>query len=127
MRLSDQPPRLLLHPSVLQQPQLSGDLGEGAMRRVERPTYPRTLLIAITFLSSCGEVVHSLPAPIVPAAGWALLWAITSDQQSCFSCDVGVMTYQVDPNSGGLTPVPNSFFLLTNSEVGNVASLAITQ
>jgi 6-phosphogluconolactonase len=64
--------------------------------------------------------------PVIDPTG-KFLWAITSDQQSCFHCDIGVTTYQVDPNTGGLTPVPNSFLLLTNSEVGSVNSLAITK
>jgi 6-phosphogluconolactonase len=64
--------------------------------------------------------------PVVDPTG-DFLWAITGDQQSCFSCDVGVTTYQVDPNTGALTAVPNSFLLLTNSQVGYVNSLAITK
>jgi 6-phosphogluconolactonase (cycloisomerase 2 family) len=64
--------------------------------------------------------------PVIDPTG-NFLWAITSDQQSCFHCDIGVTTYQVDPNTGALTPVPNSFLLLTNSAVGSVDSLAITQ
>ena len=64
--------------------------------------------------------------PVIDPTG-NFLWAITSDQQSCFHCDIGVTTYQVDPNTGALTPVPNSFLLLTNSAVGSVDSLAITK
>ena len=64
--------------------------------------------------------------PVIDPTG-NFLWAITSDQQSCFHCDIGVTTYQVDSNTGGLTPVPNSFWLLTNSAVGSVNSLAITK
>lgn len=63
--------------------------------------------------------------PVIDPTG-DFLWAITA-QQNCFQCNVGVTTYQVDRNSGGLTAVPNSFFLLTNSEVGDVVSLAITE
>ena len=55
------------------------------------------------------------------------VWAITGDQQACFNCDIGVAAFQIDQNTGGLTQVPNSFVLLTNSEVGSVASLAITK
>lgn len=55
------------------------------------------------------------------------LWALTGDQEACFSCDIGVTTYSVDANTGALTPVPNSFLLLTNTEVGSVDSLAITK
>jgi 6-phosphogluconolactonase (cycloisomerase 2 family) len=63
--------------------------------------------------------------PVIDPTG-NFLWAITV-QQNCFQCNIGVTTYQVDPSSGNLTVVPNSFFQLTNSEVGSVASLAITQ
>jgi len=63
--------------------------------------------------------------PVIDPTG-NFLWAITA-QQNCFQCDIGVTTYQVDANSGSLTAVPNSFFLLTNSEVGSVDSLAITE
>jgi 6-phosphogluconolactonase (cycloisomerase 2 family) len=64
--------------------------------------------------------------PVISPSG-NFLWAITSDQQSCFSCDVGVMTYQVNAETGALTAVPNSFLLLTNSEVGSAECLAITK
>lgn len=64
--------------------------------------------------------------PVISPSG-DFLWAITGDQQACFHCDIGITTYQVDANTGGLTPVPNSFVLLTNSEVGSVDSLAITK
>jgi 6-phosphogluconolactonase len=64
--------------------------------------------------------------PVISPTG-DFLWAITGDQEACFNCDVGVTTYQVDANTGALTAVPNSFVLLTNSEVGSVDSLAITK
>ncbi len=64
--------------------------------------------------------------PVIDPTG-DFLWAITGDQQSCFHCDQGVTTYSVNPNTGALTPVPNSFLFLTNSEVGAVDSLAITK
>jgi 6-phosphogluconolactonase (cycloisomerase 2 family) len=64
--------------------------------------------------------------PVIDPTG-NFLWAIGSDQQSCFHCDVDVAVYQVNPNDGSLTLVPNSFFFLTNSEVGSVSSLAITK
>ena len=64
--------------------------------------------------------------PVISPTG-DFLWAITGDQEACFHCDIGVSTYQVDANTGALTPVPNSFLLLTNSEVGSVDSLAITK
>ncbi len=64
--------------------------------------------------------------PVISPTG-DFLWAITGDQTACFHCDIGITTYQVNANTGALTPVPNSFVLLTNSEVGSVASLAITK
>lgn len=64
--------------------------------------------------------------PVISPAG-DLLWAITGDQQACFHCDIGITTYQVNASTGALTAVPNSFVLLTNSEVGSVDSLAITK
>jgi 6-phosphogluconolactonase (cycloisomerase 2 family) len=64
--------------------------------------------------------------PVIDPTG-NFLWALTGDQEACFSCDIGVTTYSVDPNTGALTPVPNSFLLLTNTEVGSVDSLAITK
>ncbi len=63
--------------------------------------------------------------PVIDPTG-DFLWAITA-QQNCFQCDVGVTAYQVDPNAGTLTAVPNSFLVLTNSEVGYVESLAISR
>ncbi len=63
--------------------------------------------------------------PVIDPTG-SFLWAITS-QQNCFQCDIGVTAYQVDPDSGSLTAVPNSFLVLTNSEVGSIDTLAITQ
>jgi 6-phosphogluconolactonase (cycloisomerase 2 family) len=64
--------------------------------------------------------------PVIDPTG-TFLWALTGDQEACFSCDIGVTTYSVDANTGALTPVPNSFLLLTNTEVGSVDSLAITK
>jgi 6-phosphogluconolactonase (cycloisomerase 2 family) len=63
--------------------------------------------------------------PVIDPTG-NFLWAITA-QQNCFHCDIGVTTYRVDPNSGSLTAASNSFFLLTNSEVGSIDCLAITK
>jgi 6-phosphogluconolactonase (cycloisomerase 2 family) len=77
---------------------------------------------AITQVSSSGPGDW----PVISPTG-DFLWAITGDQQACFNCDIGITTYQVDANTGALTPVPNSFLLLTNSEVGSVDSLAITK
>ncbi len=64
--------------------------------------------------------------PVIDPTG-DFLWAIAADQQSCFHCDIGVQTYQVDPNTGAFTAVQNGYFLLTNSAVGSVSSLAITK
>lgn len=64
--------------------------------------------------------------PVISPTG-DFLWAITSDQQACFHCDYDVETYQVNADTGALTPVPNSYLFLTNSEVGAVDSLAITK
>ena len=64
--------------------------------------------------------------PVIDPTG-DFLWAITGDQTACFHCDEGVTTYSVNPTTGALTPVPNSFLLLTNSEVGAVNSLASTK
>jgi len=55
------------------------------------------------------------------------VWAITGDTPACFHCDIGVAAFEIDPNTGELAEVPNSFFLLTNTEVGDVGSLAITK
>jgi len=63
--------------------------------------------------------------PVIDPTG-DLLWAITV-QQNCFHCEVGVTAYQVDPNAGTLTAVPNSTLDLTNSEVGYLIGLAITK
>jgi 6-phosphogluconolactonase (cycloisomerase 2 family) len=64
--------------------------------------------------------------PVIDPTG-DFLWALTGDQTSCFHCDEGVTTYSVNPTTGALSPVPNSFLFLTNSEVGAVNSLAITK
>jgi 6-phosphogluconolactonase len=64
--------------------------------------------------------------PVIDPTG-NFLWALTGDQEACFSCDIGITTYSVDADTGALTAVPNSFLLLTNTEVGSVDSLAITK
>ena len=63
--------------------------------------------------------------PVIDPTG-DFLWAITP-QQDCFHCDVGITAYQVDPNSGILTAVPNSLLVLTNSEIGYLDSIAVTK
>jgi 6-phosphogluconolactonase (cycloisomerase 2 family) len=91
------------------------------------------------YLANCGtysidpnsgalaQVSNFVPGdwPVIDPTG-DFLWALTQ-QEPCFHCEIGVTTYQVDPNTGGLTAVPNSFFSMTNSEVGSVTSLAITK
>lgn len=64
--------------------------------------------------------------PVITPTG-DYLWAITSNQTACFSCTVGVQTYQVNADTGAFTPVANGFVLLTDTEVGDVNSLAITK
>ena len=64
--------------------------------------------------------------PVIDPTG-SFLWAITSDQTACFSCDVGVQAYSVDPRTGAFTPVPNGFTSITDTEVGDLNSLAITK
>jgi len=53
------------------------------------------------------------------------IWELPSPQP-CFDCDRGVETFQVDPATGKMTDVPNSLFFITNTEVGDVQSLAIS-
>jgi len=50
-----------------------------------------------------------------------------SGNSSGAGSDIGVATYQLNTSDGSFTQVPNGFFLLTNSEVGGVNSLAITK
>lgn len=64
--------------------------------------------------------------PVIDPTG-SFLWAITSDQTACFSCDVGVQAYSVDANTGAFTAVPNGFTSITDTEVGDLNSLAISQ
>jgi hypothetical protein len=64
--------------------------------------------------------------PVIDPTG-SFLWAITSNQTACFSCIVGVQAYSVDPTTGAFTPVPNGFTIITDTEVGDLDSLAITK
>jgi 6-phosphogluconolactonase len=82
--------------------------------------------------ASTGALTLLFADPLSPNATWAVfdpasqfLWELTS-QQPCFHCNRGVETFQVDAGTGKMTDVPNSFFFITNSEVGDVQSLAIT-
>jgi 6-phosphogluconolactonase len=63
--------------------------------------------------------------PVINPTG-NFLWAITQDQ-NCWHCDIGVSAYTVDPKTGNLTLVPNSFLVMNNSFSGAVVSLAITK
>jgi 6-phosphogluconolactonase (cycloisomerase 2 family) len=64
--------------------------------------------------------------PVIDPTG-QFLWAITSNQTACFSCDVGVQVYSVDVNTGAFTAVPNGYVSITDTEVGDINSLAITK
>jgi hypothetical protein len=64
--------------------------------------------------------------PVIDPTG-QFLWAITSNQTACFSCDVGVQVYSVDANSGAFTAIPNGYVSITDTEVGDINSLAITK
>lgn len=64
--------------------------------------------------------------PVMDPTG-QFLWAITSNQTACFSCDVGVQVYSVDPNTGAFTAVRNGYVSITDTEVGDINSLAITK
>lgn len=64
--------------------------------------------------------------PVIDPTG-QFLWAITSNQTACFSCDVGVQAYTVDPNTGAFTAIPNGYVSITDTEVGDINSLAITK
>jgi hypothetical protein len=82
--------------------------------------------------SSSGALASLFADPLSPNATWAVfdpasqfIWELTSPQP-CFHCDRGVETFQVDAATGKMTDVPNSFFFITNTEVGDVQSLAIT-
>jgi len=55
-----------------------------------------------------------------------LLWLVTNDV-NCWHCDTGVSAYRVNPTTGTLTLVPNSFFVMQNGFSGAIISIAITQ
>ena len=82
--------------------------------------------------ASTGALSHLFNDPSTPNSAWAVfdpagtfLWLITSDQ-NCWHCDIGVTTFQVDSNTGNMTMVPNSFFIMQNDMTGGLQSLAIT-
>jgi 6-phosphogluconolactonase len=64
--------------------------------------------------------------PVIDPTG-QFLWAMTSNQTACFSCDVGVQVYSVDANTGAFTAIPNGYVSITDTEVGDINSLAITK
>jgi 6-phosphogluconolactonase (cycloisomerase 2 family) len=83
--------------------------------------------------ATTGALTKLFPDTTNPPVDWPVfdpsgkfLWIITQDQ-NCWHCDVGVSAYDVNPNSGAFTPVPNSFFVMQNSMTGAIVSLAITQ
>jgi len=83
--------------------------------------------------ASTGALTPLFADPLSPNATWAVfdptsqfIWELTTSPSSCFHCDRGVETFQVDPTTGKMTDVQNSFLLITNTEVGDVQSLAIT-
>ena len=82
--------------------------------------------------SSSGALTFVTADPTAPYSTWAvfdppgdMLWLVTSPLP-CFSCEIGPEAFQVDA-SGNLTEVQNSFFLITDSEVGGIQALALTQ
>jgi Lactonase, 7-bladed beta-propeller len=64
--------------------------------------------------------------PVIDPTG-NLLWAISTDQTACFSCDVGVQAYSVDLNTGAFTAIANGYVSITDTEVGDLNSLAIVK
>ncbi len=80
---------------------------------------------ALTFLATDPEAANNDSwAAFDPNS--AFVWIVTT-QTPCFQCQVGADAYQVDAKTGNMTLVPNSFFLMTNSEFGSIGGLAITQ
>lgn len=82
--------------------------------------------------SSSGALTFVTADPTAPYSTWAvfdppgdMLWLLTS-AEPCFSCAVGPEAFQVDA-SGNLTEVQNSFFPMTDTEIGDIQTLAITQ
>jgi 6-phosphogluconolactonase (cycloisomerase 2 family) len=78
---------------------------------------------ALTFLFADPQADNDSWAVFDPTSQF--LWELIS-LQPCFNCSRGVETFQVDATTGKMTDVPNSFFFITNTEVGDVQSLAIT-
>lgn len=64
--------------------------------------------------------------PVIDPTG-NFLWAISTNQAVCFHCEVGVQAYSVDANTGTFTAISNGFTSITDTEVGDLNSLAITK
>jgi|GEM_PF-6402707 len=82
--------------------------------------------------SNSGALTLLASDPLTPYDGWSdfdpasgFLWIVNSPQP-CFDCEVGTTTFQVDANAGSLTMVPNSFFLMQNTQVGDIQAVAVT-
>lgn len=80
---------------------------------------------ALTLVANDPGNVGVADWPVFDPAG-KLLWLITNDV-NCWHCDTGVTAYDVNPTTGALTVVPNSFFVMQNSFSGGIVSVAITQ
>lgn len=78
---------------------------------------------ALTYLSSDPESGLSPWAVFDPTGSF--IWQVTPGP-NCFACNTGITAYQVDPNSGNMTMLSNSFFVLLNSSHGAEGALAIT-
>jgi 6-phosphogluconolactonase (cycloisomerase 2 family) len=83
--------------------------------------------------ASTGALTYLFADPTSPYSSWSVfdptgnfLW-ILSSQEPCFDCEIGTTTFQVDSSTGNLTQVQNSFFSMTNSEIGGIQGIAITQ
>lgn len=82
--------------------------------------------------ASTGALTHLFNDPSAANSTWAVFdpagnftWIVTTAQQ-CWHCDQGPTTYQVDPNTGAMTMVPNSFYVMQNDMTGGVVALALT-
>jgi 6-phosphogluconolactonase (cycloisomerase 2 family) len=83
--------------------------------------------------ATSGALTFLFSDPTAPNSSWAVfdppgdfLWIVNS-LEPCFDCEIGTTTFQVDSNTGNLTQVQNSFFNLTNSQIGGVQGVAVTQ
>jgi 6-phosphogluconolactonase len=82
--------------------------------------------------ASTGALTHLFNDPSTPNSAWAVfdpagafVWMVTTDQ-NCWHCNIGVTAFQVDPNTGNMTMVPNSFLVMQNDNTGGIVALAIT-